>query len=118
MESEIGKFRHEVTHSHSLHFFVCATEESTENNSSAQSILNCSSDYFCYDNFIMLVHWPRGVTVSTLDSESSDCGSNPREAFEFSAISGVLRLSWSAARAALRAHRCARSAKDRPRERT
>ena len=25
---------------------------------------------------------PRGVTVSTLDSESSDRGSNPREAFE------------------------------------
>ena len=24
--------------------------------------------------------WPRGVTVSTLDPESSDCGSNPREA--------------------------------------
>ena len=23
--------------------------------------------------------WPRGVTVSTLDSESSDRGSNPRE---------------------------------------
>ena len=25
---------------------------------------------------------PRGVTVSTLDSESSDRGSNPREAFQ------------------------------------
>ena len=25
--------------------------------------------------------WPRGVTVSTLDSESSDRGPNPREAF-------------------------------------
>ena len=25
--------------------------------------------------------WPRGVTVGTLDSESSDRGSNPREAF-------------------------------------
>lgn len=24
--------------------------------------------------------WPRGVTASTLDSESSDRGSNPREA--------------------------------------
>jgi hypothetical protein len=24
--------------------------------------------------------WPRGVTVSTLESESSDRGSNPREA--------------------------------------
>ena len=28
--------------------------------------------------------WPRGVTVSTLDSESSDRGSNPREAFKSS----------------------------------
>jgi hypothetical protein len=26
-------------------------------------------------------NWPRGVTVSTLDSESSDRGSNPRQAF-------------------------------------
>ena len=25
--------------------------------------------------------WPRGATVSTLGSESSGCGSNPREAF-------------------------------------
>ena len=25
---------------------------------------------------------PRGVTVSTLDSESSDRGSNPREAYD------------------------------------
>ena len=29
----------------------------------------------------MNLKWPRGVTVSTLDSESSDSGSNPREAF-------------------------------------
>ena len=28
------------------------------------------------------VTWPRGVTVSTLDSDSSDRGSNPREAFQ------------------------------------
>ena len=27
----------------------------------------------------MVPKWPRGVTVSTLDSESSDRGSNPRE---------------------------------------
>ena len=27
--------------------------------------------------------WPRGVTVSTLDPESSDRGSNPREAFVY-----------------------------------
>ena len=30
------------------------------------------------------ITWPRGVTVSTLDSESSDRASNPREAFTFS----------------------------------
>ena len=30
-----------------------------------------------------IVSWPRGVTVSTLDSESSDRGSNPREASFF-----------------------------------
>ena len=29
----------------------------------------------------MVFNRPRGVTVSTLDSESSDRGSNPREAF-------------------------------------
>jgi hypothetical protein len=29
------------------------------------------------------VNWPRGVAVSTLDSASSDRGSNPREAFEY-----------------------------------
>ena len=28
-----------------------------------------------------ILSWPRGVTVSTLDSQSSDRGSNPREAF-------------------------------------
>ena len=32
----------------------------------------------CHDGFDF--NWPRGVTVSTLDSESSDRGSNPREA--------------------------------------
>ena len=30
---------------------------------------------------LVTCNWPRGVTVSTLDSESSDRGSNPREAF-------------------------------------
>ena len=30
------------------------------------------------------VSWSYGVTVSTLDSESSDRGSNPREAFTLS----------------------------------
>ena len=28
---------------------------------------------------VAMLSWPRGVTVSTLDSESSDRGSNPRE---------------------------------------
>ena len=31
-------------------------------------------------------NWPRGVTASTLDPESSDRGSNPREAFSHGAI--------------------------------
>ena len=36
----------------------------------------------CTEFPCLQVHnWPRGVTVSTLDSESSDRGSNPREAF-------------------------------------
>ena len=34
--------------------------------------------------------WPRGVTASTLDSESSDHGSNPREAC---CDCGVMRCS-------------------------
>ena len=47
--------------------------------------------------------WPRGVTVSTLDSESSDRGSNPREAFftnirHFSAALSLLPSSRFAAR--------------------
>ena len=36
--------------------------------------------------------WPRGVTVSTLESESSDRGSNPREAFQESDVP----LKWPA----------------------
>ena len=32
-------------------------------------------------NVLFVSMWPRGVTVSTLDSESSVRGSNPREAF-------------------------------------
>ena len=35
-------------------------------------------------SLLSLSRWSRGVTVSTLDSESSDHGSNPREAFEMS----------------------------------
>ena len=36
-----------------------------------------------FAGILPLLHsqWPRGVTISTLDSESSDRGSNPREAF-------------------------------------
>ena len=48
------------------------------------------------------VSWPRGVTVSTLDSESSDRGSNPREAFLKLAVSsvrknrkGAVELEWN-----------------------
>ena len=41
-------------------------------------LITCS----CFDcqNVALESMWPRGVTVSTLDSESSDRGSNPREA--------------------------------------
>ena len=40
-----------------------------------------SADYAIFKSllFRMTCSWSRGVTVSTLDSESSDCGSNPRE---------------------------------------
>ena len=31
---------------------------------------------------LMNIKWSRGVTVSTLDSESNDRGSNPRETFD------------------------------------
>ena len=34
----------------------------------------------CLQKLTFFSTWPRGVTVSTLDSESSDRGSNPREA--------------------------------------
>ena len=35
---------------------------------------------WCRFPCLQVHNWPRGVTVSTLDSESSDRGSNPREA--------------------------------------
>ena len=35
--------------------------------------------------------WPRGVTVSTLGSASSDSGSNPRDAFVLSRFSAARR---------------------------
>ena len=42
-----------------------------------------SADYAIFKSllFRMTCSWSRGVTVSTLDSESSDRDSNPREAF-------------------------------------
>jgi hypothetical protein len=42
------------------------------------------NDAICTMNF----NWPRGVTVSTLDPESSDRGSNPREAFPICVMLG------------------------------
>ena len=53
---------------------------------------------FEIDVFFLTTHispncqWPRGVTVSTLDSESSDRGSNPREAFKI----GSKSADWQA----------------------
>ena len=39
--------------------------------------------------------WPRGVTVSTLDSESSDRGSNPREALALDSLRpGLTDQQW------------------------
>ena len=40
----------------------------------------CVAVLRCVNYGGQLSTWPRGVTVSTLDSESSDRGSNPREA--------------------------------------
>ena len=40
------------------------------------------------------IHWSYGVTVSTLDSESSDRGSNPREAFLVISISILGISNW------------------------
>jgi hypothetical protein len=37
---------------------------------------------------------PRGVTVSTLDSESSDRGSNPREVFRCIGVSIMRRMGF------------------------
>jgi hypothetical protein len=42
------------------------------------------NDAICTMDF----NWPRGVTVSTLDPESSDRGSNPREAFPICVMLG------------------------------
>jgi hypothetical protein len=50
--------------------------------------------------FAPLYHWLHGVTVITLDSESSDRGSNPREAYAFAGhchlYIGVFSCSWRA----------------------
>jgi hypothetical protein len=53
--------------------------------------------------FALLYHWLHGGTVSTLNSESSDRGSNPREASAFAGhchlYIGVVSLSWRAVHA-------------------
>ena len=43
-----------------------------------------------------VIQRPRGVTVSTLDSESSDCGSNPREACNYCLLLwlGVIAIAY------------------------
>ena len=41
-------------------------------------IMNCMNE--AKHGAAIVSMWPRGVTVGTLDSESSDRGSNPREA--------------------------------------
>ena len=42
-----------------------------------------------------MLTWPRGVTVSTLDSESSDRGSNPREALALNSLRpGLTDQQW------------------------
>ena len=43
--------------------------------------IQLSHCYHCCKRIHSVASWPHGVTVSTLDSESSDRGSNPREAF-------------------------------------
>jgi hypothetical protein len=58
---------------------------------------------FEFDGIFFIQVWgsqysnrPRGVTVSTLDSESSDRGSNPREAFLFDpAVVTVQKISFA-----------------------
>ena len=43
--------------------------------------IQLSHCYHCCKRIQSVASWPHGVTVSTLYSESSDRGSNPREAF-------------------------------------
>ena len=53
----------------------------SEGSNNPKMILDAGPPAACQYNTITSNIWPRGVTVSTLDSESSDRGSNPREAF-------------------------------------
>lgn len=43
---------------------------------------------------VTISHWSYGVTVSTLDSESSDRGSNPRRTYEFWRGVGIIPQSF------------------------
>jgi hypothetical protein len=51
-------------------------------------------------------NWPRGVTVSTLDSESSDRGSNPREAFLCISVPANFAATIYFENSATRSHLC------------
>ena len=48
---------------------------------SAQHVCTPNAPAFMGAQNVANFDWPGGVTVSSLDSESSDRGSNPREAF-------------------------------------
>ena len=45
----------------------------------------CTTEHIAAGTRNAFAYWSHGVTVSTLDSESSDRGSNPRETFSFCA---------------------------------
>ena len=53
----------------------------------------CCSSNDRIANFSGATIWSRGVTVSTLDPESSDRGSNPREAFTIYPTAHVISRS-------------------------
>lgn len=61
----------------------------------AHCVLWCAYLETLWHSARTLINWPRGVTVSTLDSESSDRGSNPREASCFGWC-GFFTLGWLA----------------------
>ena len=59
-------------------------------------VLPCHSFHSCLSTLVLALLrrtlWSRGVTVSTLDSESSDRGSNPRETCVSLIAAGYLGL--------------------------